>query len=264
MSIASRWASDVARASIATVALLSTTVADADPSEPPRSDPSKLPVWFTVMPDECAPYATMPADAGDVLGWDRLLSLATCIQDASVARVETSEGVAELVAKLDDALTPSLTLNVYAIKHGPDTVKVRAAYQVGMAYVGLITRARSSLVAPRDLDADPKAATRFRELHVELERLLEPARRAAGLAFAAIDQVGSEAPEVANDPVTANMVRSARAVLRFVTEGHDERTMTARLERRDHGANGCSSASGGCAVSPRGSAWTASVSLNQM
>lgn len=218
---------------VVAVVMLSASVAAADPSEP-RTDASTLPVWFTVVSDDCQAYATIPADAGDVLGWNHLLSLATCLQVASIPRAPASEDLAALVANLDNALAPSATLNLYAIQYGPATVKLRAAYQIGMAYVALMTRARITLVAPPEAAVDAAAAKRYVERHAELEVRLESARHAARLAFAAIDQVAAEAPRIARDPVTAGMVRSARAVLP-IFGGGDERedhTTTASLPSR--------------------------------
>ena len=207
------------KTSIIVATLFSTSVVAAPGSDESASRP--LPVWFTVVPAECEPYATIPADAGDVMGWNHLLSLATCLQDASIVRVERPDELPELVDVLSSALAPSLRVDLYALEYGTDAVKIRAAYQIGMAHVALITRARSSLVAPDAVRSSETSAAAYLDLHAQLESLLEPARRTARIAFAAIDHAAAENPDVMNDPVTANMVRSARALLPGFGEGRE-------------------------------------------
>jgi hypothetical protein len=109
-----------------------------------------------------------------------------------------------------------------ALENGPGPVQLRAAYQLAMAHVNLIVRARSSIVVPPDIATNPGAAQRFYDLHVELEPLLARSERTAWLAFAVIDRAVAQDPTLAPDAVTQNMLRSARAMLEVIPEPADE------------------------------------------
>jgi hypothetical protein len=171
-------------------------------------------VSVEMIPVECRTYAWIPADArDDVLAWNQLLSLATCLQDGSIATVTDPDQLEAMVDHDTRALEVPMMIYAGAIEHGPPSVQLRAVYQIAMAQVSLIARARSSIVAPDDLATNPEAALRYRELHAQLEPLLDRPLRLAWVAFAAIDQVATRDPTIATDPVTKNMVRSARAML---------------------------------------------------
>jgi hypothetical protein len=157
---------------------------------------------------ECMRYRINPGSSWSASAWDRMVSFATCIQDARVARIEHADQLPGLVEQLHEALAPSVELYVTVVERGPAPVKLRAAYHVGLTYVALLTRARSSIAAPDPADA--AAVARHRELHASLEPLLEPFAKLVWLLFTAIDRAVAEDPALVPDAVTRYMVRSAR------------------------------------------------------
>lgn len=162
--------------------------------------PEQEPSLEREIPARCRPFLQVPADArDDTMGWNQALSFAACLQDDAVARVDRPEQLAPLVDELSRRLAPAMVIYVYALQHGPGPIQVRAAYQIAMAHVALITRARASL-------ADPA-------LDARLEPLLARAKRIAGLSFAVLDRAVAENPALAPDPVTREMVRSARETM---------------------------------------------------
>ncbi|HEY6039679.1 MAG TPA: hypothetical protein VIV58_35605 [Kofleriaceae bacterium] len=170
------------------------------------------------LPAECRPYARIPADArDDILGWNQLLSLAACLQDASITPVADREGLVNAMETYVHALEIPTTLYIGALRAGPGPVQVRAAYQIAMLHVTLIIRARSSLVTPVDFATNPEAARLDAELHADLEELLAPSLRVATVSFGVIVRAVEEDPTLAPDPVTRNMVHSARAMLEILT-----------------------------------------------
>jgi len=156
------------------------------------------------LPPSCRAFAWVPADVrDDTLAWNQLLSLASCLQDASIEHVSQPDELAPMVARLTRALAIPMEIYLGAIERGPGPVQLRAAYQLAMAHVALIVRARCSL-------ADPA-------LSAELEPMLERSARIAWLTFAVIDRAAAQDPTLARDPVAQNMVRNARAMLRLLS-----------------------------------------------
>ncbi len=175
------------------------------------------------IPIECRAYAWLPADArDDVLKWNQLLSLATCLQDASVSRVSDPEQLESMVDGYLRALEVPMMIYAGALEFGPGPVRLRALYQLAMAHVTLMMRARGSIVAPADLATHSNPLQRYHELHAQLESLLAPSERTAWLAFAVIDRAVAQDPTLAPDAVTQSMVRSARAMLEVMPEPADE------------------------------------------
>jgi hypothetical protein len=169
------------------------------------------PIDVTQIPPGCEAYAA--GTASDLVqAWNQLLSFAGCVQDATIAQITDREQLRPVVARLYQALAPSITLYLEAIEHGPPAIRLRAGYAAGMANIALVTRLRSSLVAPAD-PSDGAAVARYRALHDELEPLLLRARRTAWVAFAVVDRVAAQDPSAARDPVTRNAVAAARAML---------------------------------------------------
>ena len=162
---------------------------------------------FVITPVECAPYYELRGDSQP--GWNGWLSFAACSQDATVGDVEAVEQLPVLVEDLQASLLPTLELYLAAVKRGPEPVKIRAGFQMAMAEVALITRARSSIKVP-DAWAAPNAVTGFEALHARLEPLLEESALLAWTLFVAIDVTVTEKPSLAPDVVTRNMARMAR------------------------------------------------------
>jgi hypothetical protein len=133
-----------------------------------------------------------------------------------VSRIGDSDQLAGMVDDYTRALEIPMMIYMGGLEYGPGPIQLRAAYQLAMAHVALIVRARSSIIAPGDLATNPSAARRFCDLHDQLEPLLARSARLAWLMFAVIDRAVAEDPTLAPDPVTQNMVRSARAMLQLV------------------------------------------------
>ena len=176
---------------------LAIALALASPRTAAAQEPGEL--QLVVIPSECTPYLVVPGGARTPMYWNQLLSFAACIQDASIAQIETGADLRAALEELESRLIPSLELYVKAADGGPGDVQLRAAYQVAMTYVALMVRARASIAqVPR--------------LRTRLESELEPVKRAALAVFELVDRVAGEDPAIARDPVTAYMVRSARQV----------------------------------------------------
>jgi len=167
------------------------------------------------IPAECLPFLAIGDGASAERAWGALLSMAACVQDASVAEVRDPAELAAMVATFARRLQPAMVLYLQAVQRAPEPYPLRAVYQIGLAHVALMVRARSSIVVSADL----RPNRRDRKLRADLESLLAPAAKVAWVAFAAIDQAVAEDPELAPDVVTANMVRDARVQLRLLA--HD-------------------------------------------
>jgi hypothetical protein len=153
-----------------------------------------------------------PVKAGHPMYWERRLSLASCLADATILRIESPLDLDPMFWDLSMALAPSMLIWRDAIDRAPPVIQLRTAYHVGLAAVALMTRARSSLVAPAGM-ATVDARNRERILRSRLEPLLVPARKVAMAAFSVIDDVAREDPEFESNPVHRAMVRSAREML---------------------------------------------------
>ena len=156
----------------------------------------EAPSTITMVPTECIAYWRAPGETAT--DWNRVLSFAACIQDASVEAVADAAMLPALVDRFAERLLPSLTLYASAAQNGPGPIKLRAVYQIGMAELDLMVRARLSITPA---------------LRPELEKLLAPSAAVALLSFSIIDQVVTEDPTLAPDGVTAYMVRRARELL---------------------------------------------------
>ena len=171
------------------------------------------------IPPACARFTSLPADAkGSPLEWNQALSLAACMQDAAIADVADPEDLDGLVQVLSEALAPSLMIYLGILESAPGPVQLRAAFQVGLANVALITRARCSLVTPKDLVTNPEAAARYRKLHAVLEPLLAHAKRTSQVAFTTVVRAAATTPMLVRDPVAKAMVQTARETLEALSD----------------------------------------------
>jgi hypothetical protein len=188
------------------------------PSAPDRAGAGDAEM-IDVVPERCARFAVMTMatdDAGrprSAEGWRQLLSLAACVQDGSIVAVREPGGLEPMLDELSRRLALPMMVYLDALEHAETSIQLRAAFQIGMAYVGLSTRARSAIAAPPDLATNPAAARRYRELHAALEPLLAPARRAAWVSFRAIDEAAAMDAALATNEVERNMVCTARRLL---------------------------------------------------
>jgi hypothetical protein len=167
-----------------------------------------------LVPARCAPFAVgSDMQPGSEHAWRQLLSLAACVQDGSVEEVDGSGELGAVVEELSGRLALPMKIYLAALEHGDAPIQLRAAFQVGMTYVALSTRVRSGIAAPPESAASAAAARRHRELHARVELLLVPARRAAWVAFRAIDAAAEEDGVLARDEIERYMVRAARQML---------------------------------------------------
>jgi hypothetical protein len=162
-------------------------------------------------PAACSQFA--PVKKGHPMYWERQLSRASCLADSTIFLVESPFDVGPMYSDMSFALRPAMEIWLAAIEEGPPIVRLRTAYHVGLAAVAIMTRARSSLVAPAGMTA-LEAPHRERVLRARLEPLLVPAKKVAVSAFSVIDDVARENPEFEHDPVQRAMVRSSRMMLR--------------------------------------------------
>jgi hypothetical protein len=186
--------------------------------------------WRALVPARCAPFTAGfgepgSREPGSEHAWRELLSLATCLQDASVERVSEPAELLPMVEAMSRRLALPMKIYLAALERGDAPVQLRATFQIGMAYVALATRARSSIAAPGP-GAD--AERRHRELHARLEPLLVPARRAAWIAFNAIGEAAEEDRALARNEIERGMIRAARELLpalRDAAPGAERRTL---------------------------------------
>jgi hypothetical protein len=137
------------------------------------------------------------------------LSFAACLLDTSVARIDEPKALPGMVEELTNMSSPAMMVYLVALEHAPPALQLRVAYQLGVANVALLTRARSSIAAPKpELAAHP----RYSKLRGMLEPLLVPVSRRAAASFVLVDKIARDMPELADDPVAAYMIRSAHAM----------------------------------------------------
>lgn len=171
-----------------------------------------LPGGFIIIPSECAQYWMVPGGVASPAGWNQFLSFTACMQDASIARIDSVDDVARVVDELQSALQPTLQLYIAAMEQGPGPVKIRAALHTAMAEAALMTRARSSIVAPPDLATNLVAAARYRALHDRLEPELADQARFVCTLVAVVDRAVAGDPGLAPDAITRGMLAQARRI----------------------------------------------------
>jgi hypothetical protein len=193
-----------------TAAALVLTTASARAEEPAESSTT------VEVPPECEQFGHIPGGAESPVAWSYVLSFAACIQDATIARIERADQLEPLVGELLQALEPALQFYIAAIDQAPGPAKLRAAYQIGLGQLTLITRARASIAVPEHLETDAAAAAYYGELHAALEPLLVQNAKLAFLLFVAIDRAAAEDPTLAPDAVTRNMVRSSHELAELI------------------------------------------------
>jgi hypothetical protein len=160
--------------------------------------------------------------------WIQWLRLGDCVQDMPVFRVEHEDQLEPMLAALKAGVAPALRLYLYAAENAPAEIQVRAAYHIAATQLGLIIRARASIVAPPDLMTSAASATRYRELHERLEVRLVEIRHIAVLAFGIVVLAADENPELEVDPTMRYLVRHAREVLPLLAQPVDR---VIRVER---------------------------------
>jgi hypothetical protein len=175
-----------------------------------HADVDRNPRDRAFAPAKCARYWPIPGGIASPAAWNQALSFAACVQDTTVARVDDVDRLPDVVDQLEIASAPALQVYLTVIEDAPDPVKVRAALHIAMAQVALITRARSSIIAPPDLATNRASYLHYRELHARLEPWLERPARFAYRLITAIDREVTLDPSLAPDVVTRKMLSSAR------------------------------------------------------
>jgi hypothetical protein len=155
-------------------------------------------------PPECALYASVPRDSiSQLMLWDQLLSTAACRQTLVVATVDNADQLPALVAGLDTAIAPALAIYREAMSFAPPTLRIVAAYQMGLAYTNILVRARAALATTGNAPA----------LREALEPLLDHDRRAAIAAFDEASFLADDYPWAErSDSVVKTAVTSSRDV----------------------------------------------------
>jgi len=186
------------------LAVARTALAD-DPPDPQHD--------IMVIPAACAAYWVIPGGDDSPAGWNQALSFAACVQDASIEQVDDPAQLPALVEQLTDRLSAVMPFYFAALERGPGPIQLRAAYQIGMAHLSLLVRARASIVATADPRTSATAAARLRELHARLEPLLARSARVALVSFMVVERAAATHRQLAPDDVTAYMVRSAHQLV---------------------------------------------------
>ncbi len=174
----------------------------------------ELPAVPDELPPECQPYADIKADVQSQATWNQVMSFAACLQDGAIGRIDDPDELPALIAQFQLAYAPSMTLYLAALQYGPPEVQLRAAFQIGLMHVALISRARASLIAPPDRLTNRRSAASYRELQQRLEPLLEDTAKLAWMLFNTISHAASEDSAIVFDDVTRNMVRASRELER--------------------------------------------------
>ena len=173
----------------------------------------ELPIDVARVPAECRAFLAIPTDStSELLPWQQKLSLAACRADVTVAPVTAPGQLGAVVATLDDAMAPSRTIYRDAIAHGPDRIRILAAYGLGMTYVEVIVRARDAIVADSGFGGSTYGGRyeRSHAMHFALEHLLASDRDAALAAFDEAARVADADPAAARaDQVTELAVANA-------------------------------------------------------
>lgn len=196
--------------------IASANIASADQDAPMTRAKS---IWSQRVPLECRRYLEVSESARNtIIEWQQALSFAACIQDGSIPRVCGSEQLEEMVDAMMERLELPMAIYVEALAHGPESIQLRAVFQIGMTSVALSTRARSSIAPSPKLAASSAEVKRYHELHDRLEPILARARRAAWLSFTAIDQAAAEGSSLRPDPVERHMISTARRMLAGLTD----------------------------------------------
>jgi hypothetical protein len=197
-------------------------------AEPPSDEPQTP--WMMVVPPDCTQFIP-PRSTDHPVFWDRWLSLASCLLDGGVPRVQHPFEVDDMIQDLMLAYQPSMLMWQRALDRAPLDVQARAGYHVGLAMVAFATLARRSLAAPDGM-TEPDAVRREAILRARLEPSLALPQRIARTAFTALLEFAAEHPDFESNPVHREMVRSAKNFLAILPPPSEPpRTRTVRAIR---------------------------------
>jgi hypothetical protein len=183
---------------------------------------------IVVIKRRCLPYWTNP-DGDSPSRWSEMLSFAACSQEPTVGRVENIDELVPMLEQLEAELVPILRIYLYIVDNGPEEAKIRAAYHIGHTMLGLLVRARSSILAPPDLMTNARSAARYGELHARLEPMLQNIIYLTYISFGIVVRAADDNPWLAEAPETRELVRHAREVVRVLEpRAPREPTLTTR------------------------------------
>lgn len=199
-------------------------------------DPQKL---ETDVPGDCSQFAGGPADArSEVLPWDQRLSLAACRQQFEIGAVSDPAQFPALISKIDHEMQPSMTIYSDALTRGPTPeIKILAANGLGMGNVTNIVRARKAVAIPdvtvtagtggetyggAAMEESATQRERTAQAQRALEPLLAPWKTNAVAAFADVERLAKENPDLCQRSAVINfIVGNAQAQVRLLS-GEEE------------------------------------------
>lgn len=188
--------------------------------EPPATPRNAVDI---AIPVECHQFLAIPVDStSELLPWARRLSIAACRQSIALTPVSDPEQFPALVARLDQAMAPSIEIYRDAMARGPNEIKILAAFGIGMTNLNIIVRARSAVRVPDGAFGGAPYGSAYielsRKLHAALEQLLVKKRDAALAAFHDVARLAKSDPVAARAnqvmPVVIDIAQTQAAQLR--------------------------------------------------
>jgi hypothetical protein len=154
------------------------------------------------LPSECADLAVVPASARiDTPALSARVSVANCLASHAFDRVDRRHARA-MIDKLDQAAAPSFALLDEVSSYGDPAWTLIAEQARGSLYAAMATRVRQALPATADDVA-----------RIDLEFALTPWLVRVDDAFSTVARIAREHPQLARNPVIANLERLSRLEL---------------------------------------------------
>jgi hypothetical protein len=168
------------------------------------------------LPMQCARFVPVDPDDDSPKAWNGALSFAACTQDTTLAPIATVDDVGPAVDRLARRLSPTASMYLIALELGPDYLRIRAAYHLGLAQLAMIVRARRSVVT-----TDPA-------VRAALEDALVPYLQASWLVFATLDEAARADPAIEVTELDPALIVRARQLRHEL----DAYAVPGLLERR--------------------------------
>ena len=208
----------VITALIATLAGTSGANVEVAAIEKGQARPAELTFDPAELPAMCRQFLAAPLGSkSERAPWQQRLSLAACRQQLVVAPVSTPQQFGPLVASLDRQMAPSQVIYRDAMARGPGSIRILAAYGLGMTYRNIIVRARMALEAGTAFGGATYGGgylDHVRALHLTMEALLAREFDGARAAFTEVGRLAEADPAAARaDTVTASAVTHAQGEL---------------------------------------------------
>ncbi len=153
--------------------------------------------------------------------WEQMLSLAAARQDMTVEPTADLAGYRDIVARVDQAIAPSLAMYEDARENATTPeLRLMAAYGIGLTHLDAIVRSRNAALAP-DIEYDQRHAT--------IEPMLVDHRIAALGAFQDVRELAEQQPTTAAaNPVVAFIVADARRQAQALQPGGEVSSISTR------------------------------------